>query len=350
MQAEGPGTKDTTVTNSGVLSEWCEANVDGFGRLTSVEKFAIGQSNPTYLLCAQSGRYVLRRKPPGTLLQSAHAVDREYRVMHALADTDVPVPHMLALCEDTDVIGSVFFVMEYLEGRTFLDPALPQLEPVQRRALYEEQIRILARLSALDPESIGLGNYGRPGGYVTRQVNRWTRQYRASETEVIPEMEHLIEWLPVNLPPESSRTALVHGDFRLDNLLVHPVRMEIAGVLDWELSTLGHPFVDFSYWSTMLKLPRGTHHKGLCGLERGALGIPGEAEMIGMYRNLSQTDIPGDWAFWVAFHSFRFAAIVQGVMKRHLEGNASSTLALEVGRMTRPVAELGWAAARNHQR
>ena len=357
MRADSPENikPDTTVANSAALSRWCESHVNGFRGPVSVKKFTTGQSNPTYLLTARSGRYVLRRKPPGALLPSAHAVDREYRVMGALADTGVPVPHMLALCEKDDVIGSMFFVMEYLEGRTFLDPALPQLDPAQRHELYVEQIRILALLAKLDPEFVGLGDYGKPGDYVARQVNRWTRQYRASETQVIPDMEHLIDWLPAHVPPEDCPAALVHGDFRLDNLLVHPTRMEIVGVLDWELSTLGHPFVDFSYWSTMLRLPRETHHKGLAGLDRNALGIPGERELIDLYLKSVNGDKTGtdpflqDWSFWVAFHGFRFAAIVQGVMKRHLDGNASSAVAIEVGRMARPVAELGWAAAKQYR-
>ncbi len=359
---------DTTVANSAALSVWCQDHVDGFRGPVSLKKFTTGQSNPTYLLTARSGRYVLRRKPPGALLPSAHAVDREYRVMEALANTDVPVPHMLALCEEDEIIGSMFFVMEYLEGRTFLDPALPQLGPAQRRELYVEQVRILACLANLDAESIGLGDYGKPGDYVARQVNRWTRQYRASATGVIADMEHLIDWLPAHLPAEDYRPALVHGDFRLDNLLVHPTRMEIIGVLDWELSTLGHPFVDFSYWSTMLRLPRETHHKGLAGLDRRALGIPAEQELIDLFyksvkrdKTMDKTDKKGtdpflpspfyqrDWSFWVAFHGFRFAAIVQGVMKRHLDGNASSAVAFEVGRMARPVAALGWAAARQYK-
>lgn len=330
------------------LSAWCESHIDGFKGPVSLEKFAVGQSNPTYLMRADSGRYVLRSKPPGSLLQSAHAVDREYRVMHALSETDIPVPRMYALCEENDVIGSMFFVMEHLQGHTYLDPALPDLQRGQRRELYEQQVRVLASLASLDPSAIGLSDYGKPGNYVSRQVSRWTRQYRATETEVIPEMEHLIEWLPENLPTDAGQVALVHGDFRLDNLLVHPARMEIIGVLDWELSTLGHPFVDCSYWSTMLRLPRDTHHKGLAGLDRSALGIPEERELIDLYRSLSGTEVPGDWSFWIAFHAFRFAAIVQGVMKRYLDGNASSAHAVEVGRMAGVVARLGWSAVTQH--
>lgn len=347
MPAESPGLEavDPACFDHAALSAWCESHIEGFRGPVSVDKFIVGQSNPTYLIRSQSGRYVLRRKPDGALLKSAHAVDREYRVMKALADSDIPVPIMYALCEDDAVIGSTFFIMEYLEGRTFLDPALPDLSAVQRRELYEQQARILASLSGVDPHAVGLSDYGKPGNYVSRQISRWTRQYRATQTQNITAMEHLIEWLPQHLPPDDGRSALVHGDFRLDNLLVHPSRMEIIAVLDWELSTLGHPFVDFSYWSTMLRLPRETHHKGLAGLNRASLNIPEEQDLLDLYRDLTHSEVPGEWNFWIAFHAFRFAAIVQGVMKRHLDGNASSANAVEVGRMAATVARLGWDAA-----
>lgn len=347
MQAEKTRTQmsDASSIDTRALSAWCETHIDGFRGPVTLEKFTVGQSNPTYVVRARSGRYVLRCKPPGVLLRSAHAVDREFRVMRALSATDVPVPEMLSLCEDDGIIGSMFFVMEYIEGRTLMDPALPDIPAAQRRQLYEQQVRVLADLASIDPSAVGLSDFGRPGNYVARQISRWTRQYRESETRHIPEMERLIEWLPEHLPADDGRVGLVHGDFRLDNLLIHPERMEIVGVLDWELSTLGHPFVDFAYWSTMLRLPRNTHHKGLSGLDREALGIPGENALLELYVRRTGAQAPGDLNFWIAFHAFRFTAIVQGVMKRHLDGNASSADAVDVGRMAQPVATLGWDAA-----
>lgn len=335
---------DNTQSKADALTSWCESRIHGFRGPVAITKFPVGQSNPTYLLNAASGQYVLRRKPPGELLKSAHAVDREYRVMRALANTAVPVPVVHALCEDDGVIGSMFFVMEFIPSRTFLDPALPDLDPAARREIYENQVDILTRLSTLDPVKIGLSDFGRPGNYVARQVNRWTKQYRASQTEIISEMEDLMVWLPAHIPDDDGRVALVHGDFRLDNLLIHPTEPRVVGIIDWELSTLGHPFVDFSYWSTMLRLPRDTYHKGLAGLDRESHGIPSEKDLIELYCSRGRTQVPGEWSFWLAFHCFRFAAIVQGVLKRHLEGNASSPAALGVGSMARPVAKLGWQA------
>lgn len=334
---------DATNACLGSINEWCESRIDGFKGPTSLEKFDIGQSNPTYLLKTPDKNYVLRRKPPGVLLKSAHAVDREYRVMRALENTAVPVPKVYALCEDDSVIGSTFFVMQYLRSRTFVDPTLPTLSAHERCVLYRHQVDIMAELAAIDPNALGLSDFGKPGNYMERQITRWTKQYRSSETELIPEMENLIDWLPRQVPKEAARVALVHGDFRLDNLLIDPTEPRVIGVVDWELSTLGHPFVDFSYWSTMLRLPRRTYHKGLAGVDRQPLGIPSEEELIRLFCELSATPVPGSWAFWLAFHCFRFCAIVQGVLKRHLDGNASSPSALEVGRMAGPVARLGWA-------
>lgn len=334
-----------TVERVDQLATWCEANVVGFRGPIRLEKFSVGQSNPTYLLRADSGEYVLRRKPPGALLKSAHAVDREYRVMGALSGTNLPVPDVYALCTDEAVIGSMFFVMAYIESRTFLDPALPELTRDERRSIYENQVDLLAALATLDPFEVGLADFGKPGNYVARQIDRWTRQYRASETETIEAMEDLIAWLPNHAPEDDGRTALVHGDFRLDNLLIHPDSPRTVGIVDWELSTLGHPFVDFSYWCAMLRLPRSTYHRGLAGLDRNDLGIPGERELVERFCSLTGHNVPGTWGFWLAFHCFRFSAIVQGVLKRHLDGNASSPSARQVGDMARPVAELGWQLA-----
>lgn len=335
---------DSTHVRLDALTKWCESQIKGFKGPVTLEKFGIGQSNPTYLLATPSKRYVLRRKPPGILLKSAHAVDREYRVMRALSNTPVPVPEVYALCEDDEIIGSTFFIMEFLASRTLVDPALPNLSTEQRHALYQDQVSILAKLTAINPDTVGLSDFGKPGNYMQRQIDRWTKQYRSSETNVIPEMENLIAWLPRHVPDDGARVGLVHGDFRLDNLLIHPTEPRVIGIIDWELSTLGHPFVDFSYWSTMLRLPRHTYHKGLAGIDRSSLGIPSEDELIRLYSELSEAPVAGNWVFWIAFHSFRFCAIVQGVLKRHLDGNASSPSALEVGQMAGPVAAMGWAA------
>ncbi len=335
---------DSTHVRLDALTKWCESQIKGFKGPVTLEKFSIGQSNPTYLLATPSKRYVLRRKPPGILLKSAHAVDREYRVMRALSNTPVPVPEVYALCEDNEIIGSTFFIMEFLASRTLVDPALPNLSTEQRHALYQDQVSILAKLTAINPDTVGLSDFGKPGNYMQRQIDRWTKQYRSSETDVIPEMENLIAWLPRHVPDDGARVGLVHGDFRLDNLLIHPTEPRVIGIIDWELSTLGHPFVDFSYWSTMLRLPRHTYHKGLTGIDRSSLGIPSEDELIRLYSELSEAPVAGNWVFWIAFHSFRFCAIVQGVLKRQLDGNASSPSALEVGQMAGPVAAMGWAA------
>lgn len=324
------------------LLPFLEANLPGFKGPATVEKFASGQSNPTFLLESASGRYVLRRKPPGTLLKSAHAVEREFRVMKALAATDVPVPRVHCLCEDTSILGTAFFVMEFLDGRIFWDPALPEVAREDRAAYYGELVRVLGRLASLDPGAAGLGDYGKPGGYVERQISRWIAQYRASETETIPDMEALIAWL-TQRPAVEIAAALTHGDIRFDNVVFHPTAPKIIGILDWELSTLGAPPVDMAYFCTMLRLPRSSQVKGLDGVDRRRIGVPSEAEMLTSFLAGSGFSGPVDWRFWMAFHAFRFAAISQGVKKRRIDGNASSETAAGVGDMVTIAAKLGLA-------
>ncbi|PTW59409.1 aminoglycoside phosphotransferase (APT) family kinase protein [Breoghania corrubedonensis] len=306
------------------LEPWLKAHVAGFEGPLSASKFAGGQSNPTYRLDAAGGPYVLRRKPPGKLLKSAHAVDREYRVMQALKETDVPVADPLALCEDESVIGSMFYVMAFREGRVFWDPALPDLSPPERGAVYDEMNRVLAALHSVDPQTVGLGDFGRPGSYFARQVSRWSRQYRDSETESIADMDALIAWVEANVPADDGRVALVHGDYRIDNLIFAPDAPRVIAVVDWELATLGHPHSDLAYQCMQWRLPHEGGLRGLAGLDRAALGIPVEEAYVARYcerRGLSGID---DWTFCLAFSFFRIAAILQGVKKRALDGTGSN--------------------------
>ncbi len=323
------------------LARYLEKVLPDFRGPLTAEKFSGGQSNPTFLLNAASGQYVLRRKPPGELLKSAHAVDREFRVMGALHNTDVPVARMYHLCEDESIIGSMFFVMEYKEGRVFWDPALPELENSERSAIYDEMNRVLAALHRVDVNAVGLSDYGRPGNYYERQFNRWSKQYRASETETIEAMDQLIDWLHKNMPADDGRVALAHGDYRLDNLIFHPGEPRVIAVVDWELSTLGHPFADLAYQCMQWHLPNnGSMLRGLGGIDRDILGIPSDEAYIADYcQRVGLNAIP-NWTFYLAFGFFRFAAIVQGVLKRALDGNASSPQAVEVGRLARPLAEM----------
>jgi aminoglycoside phosphotransferase (APT) family kinase protein len=306
------------------LEAWARAHVEGFDGPAAARKFPTGQSNPTYLIETPSARYVLRRKPPGKLLKSAHAVDREFRVLRALESVGFPAPRAIALCEDESVIGSMFYLMSHVEGRIFWDPALPELAADERSAIYDAMNETLARLHAIDPTAIGLGDYGRPGNYFARQLQRWTDQYRASETGANSHMDRLIAWLGEHVPADDGRVALVHGDWRIDNMIFDPVRPRPLAVLDWELSTLGHPFADLAYQCMQWRLPNAGAFRGLAGLDRAALGIPGEAAYVEAYcRRAGISGVPG-WTFLIAFSFFRSAAILQGVYKRTLDGNASN--------------------------
>lgn len=331
------------------LAGWLRGHVEGFSGDLRVEQFKGGQSNPTFLLAAGGRRYVLRRKPSGELLPSAHAADREFRVISALAQTDVPVARAYALCEDTSVIGAMFYVMDYVEGRVLWDPSLPGMQPHERRAHFDELGRVMAALHRVDPAAIGLADYGKPGNYIERQVARWTRQYRAAETEKIEAVEHLIEWLPAHVPP-GDETRIVHGDYRFDNVIFHPSEPRILAVLDWELSTLGHPLVDFAYHCMAWHMAAGEGTRGLKGLDFAALGIPNEAEYLQAYlRRTGRTEPvrPGHWTYFLVFGMFRLVGIVQGIKKRALQGNASSEQAIQAGSRARPLAEQAWALAQS---
>ncbi len=320
-----------------------QTHIAGFSGPIDVQQFAGGQSNPTFLVQSPARRYVLRRKPPGKLLPSAHAVDREFRVFAALKDTDVPVAHVHALCEDPEVIGSAFYVMDYVEGRIFWDALLPEVAAAERRPIYSEMVRVLAALHSVDYAAVGLGDYGKPGHYVERQVSRWTQQYRASETEKLEAMERLIEWLPQHIPADE-QTSIVHGDFRLDNTIFHPTEPRILAVLDWELSTLGHPLVDFAYFCMRYHLP-DAEFRGLGGVDplqplaahRG--GMRGASTAVcAASRRCRRRIGPTTWLF--ACSAWRESC--RACWRGRLQGNASSATALQAGRRARPLAELGW--------
>ena len=326
------------------LAPYLAEHLPGFSGDLTAEKFAGGQSNPTFRLSAGGRQYVLRRKPPGELLASAHAVDREFRVLRALADTDVPVPEAYLLCEDERIIGSMFYVMEYLEGRVFWDPTLPEVaDNAERTAIYDEMNRVLAALHNVDVDAAGLADFGRPGNYFERQVGRWTKQYRASETEHSEAMETLIAWLPANMPPDDGAVSLVHGDYRLDNLMFHPTEPRIIAVLDWELSTLGHPLADLAYQVMAWQLPGDAGLRGLAGVDRASLGLPSDDAYVADYCRRTGRDGIDHWNFYLVFCFFRLAAILQGVKKRALQGNASSSEAEAKGALVEPQARHGVA-------
>jgi aminoglycoside phosphotransferase (APT) family kinase protein len=305
------------------LDAWAGAHVEGWRGPAHAKKFATGQSNPTYLVEAASGRYVLRRKPPGKLLKSAHMIEREFRVLKALEVTGFPAPRALALCEDESVIGTAFYVMAHVDGRIFWDPALPDLPRQDRSLIYDAMNEGLARLHAIDVAAAGLSDYGKPGSYFARQLQRWSEQYRASETTRIEDMERLIAWLGRNVPADDGRVALVHGDWRIDNMIFDAHSPRLLAVLDWELSTLGHPFADLAYQCMHWRLPHADFN-GLGGVDRAAEGIPSEADYVAVYCRRSGLEAVPNWTFLIAFSFFRYAAIAQGVYKRALDGNASN--------------------------
>lgn len=325
------------------LADWMSANVAGFEGPVEVLKFAGGQSNPTYRLNAQSGSYVLRRKPFGPLLPSAHAVDREYKVIAGLHPTGFPVAKPFGLCTDDSVIGSWFYIMAMVEGRTIWDGAMPASTPTERRAIYEAMIDTLAALHNVDVEAAGLSDYGKPGNYFGRQVERWTKQYRASETEVMPEMERLIEWLPKTLP-EQTRTSIVHGDYRIDNMIFASDAPKVLAVLDWELGTLGDPLADFTYVA-MAWVTENGGRSGVMDLDRASLGIPELDEMVTRYCAVTGRDGIPDINWYFAYNFFRLAGIIQGIKKRVIDGTATSPHARDMSERVRPLAEAAWGFA-----
>ena len=328
-----------------VLAEYLKGQLDGFSGTLTVRQFGYGQSNPTYFLTDdKTGKgYVLRKKPPGKLLPSAHAVDREYKVIEALGKTDVPVPEVHLLCQDESIVGTPFYVMEHVKGRIFRDPTIPEARDAdERAAIFEGMIDTLARIHLVDWDAMGLADFGKPGNYMARQTGRWSKQYMASKTDDIESMDRLMDWLAENVPDDET-TSIVHGDFRLENMIVHPTEPRVIAVLDWELSTLGHPLADLAYGCMGYHLPAGDNQKfGYMGIDFKATGIPTEDAFVDSYcRRTGRENIP-DWNFYIAFSLFRIAAIVQGVYKRGLDGNASASDANTYGEMVKGLADVAW--------
>ncbi|RPA31305.1 phosphotransferase family protein [Shewanella frigidimarina] len=328
--------------NNEQLTAYLQDHVDGFKGPITLEKFAGGQSNPTFKVSAKSGVYVLRRQPSGKLLKSAHAVDREYRVLNALKDSDVPVAKVFHLCEDITVIGSMFYLMEYCDGTVYWSASLAEIDSNERRsAMYNEMNRVLAALHSVDVDAVGLSDYGKAGNYFERQLTRWTSQYRLTELKKISAMDQLSQWLEDNLPEDDGRVCLVHGDFRLDNMMFAKDKPQVIALLDWELSTLGHPFADLAYQCMQLRMPAGMGSiDGLKDIDRGSLGIPTEQEYVDLYCQRMGIERIENWVFYLAFSFFRLAAIAQGVAKRAAEGNASNEHANKVGAFVEPLAQM----------
>jgi aminoglycoside phosphotransferase (APT) family kinase protein len=342
--------------DTAALANYLQATLPGFAGPLTIEQFKGGQSNPTYKLVTPTQSYVLRSKPgpAAKLLPSAHAVEREFKVMRALAGTDVPVPQMHVLCEDESVIGRAFYVMQHMQGRVLWDQALPALSATERAAVYGEMNRVIAALHSVDVAAAGLADYGKPGNYFERQIGRWSKQYLASITSPIAAMDELIAWLPQHIPAQAldnSLSSVVHGDYRLDNLMFHPTQPRVIAVLDWELSTLGHPLADFSYHCMAWHIPPGVF-RGIAGLNHAELGIPQEADYIRSYcqrRGWAQPEaLQADWNFYLAYNLFRLASILQGIAKRVVDGTASSAQAQSSGASAATLANLAWGYAQRH--
>ena len=340
------------------LEVWMRERIDGFCAPLTLSRFKGGQSNPTYLVTdAAAHRYVLRKKPAGDLLASAHAVDREYRVIDALRDSDVPVAGARAYCADTDVIGTPFYVMDFVEGRILWDPALPGMASTERTALYDDMNRVVAALHRVDYQALGLSDYGRPGNFFDRQIGRWTRQYQAAAVDdPIAAMERLIEWLPAHIPSATladgttpDQTCIFHGDLRIDNMIFHPTEPRVLALLDWELSTLGHPLADFAYHALPWRLT-AAQFRGMAGADYAALGIPDESKYLKAYcQRVGRAPIdPAHWEFYVAYSMFRLAAILHGISQRARDGTASSAEAMATGARARPIAEAAWRQVQAH--
>jgi aminoglycoside phosphotransferase (APT) family kinase protein len=330
--------------NLTALNDYLHAHIDGFEGIQTMETLSAGQSNPTYRITTSGKKYVLRRKPSGQLLPSAHAVDREYQVMSALAKVNFPVPTMYLYAEEPDIVETPFFVMGFVEGRVFWNVQMPDLTPDERKPIFEAMAQTMAKLHAIVPEDVGLGDFGKQGNYFVRQIGRWSKQYKASETETIPEMDKLIDWLPQNIPADDE-TRVIHGDFGMHNLMFHPTEPRIVAVLDWELSTLGHPIADLTYNMLPWYPPSLKERPSFLGLDLQAHGIPAFEDYMNRYCELTGREAITNPAFYRAYNLFRFAAIAQGIVARAIQGNASNPRAIEMKQVVAPLAQLGWMEA-----